>query len=160
MATRKQALNIPPAVQIGLSVAVLGGAAYGIYAIITAIKEAEAKRKAAAQLALLQGEITQLSTVPGQGPSYPLSQYNTWANNLYMAMNSTWYDPTSWGTGEDTIIQIFEKLNNNADYLKLTEAYGTKDGNSLSEWLVDELSQSYIDQINSILSRKGIIYRI
>ena len=157
---RKKKINIPPQVQIAIGIAVLGGVGYGIYAIIKGIKNAEAKRKAAEQLALLQGEIQQLATVPGQGPSYPLSQYDTWANNLYMAMDSSWYNPFSWGTTEDLIIQTFQKLNNNADYLKLTTAFGTKDGYTLTEWLVDELSQSYIDQLNSILSQKGIIYKI
>jgi hypothetical protein len=97
-------------------------------------------------------------------PSYPNSQYFAWANQLETAM----FD---WGTDEAAIFNIFEQLNNNADFLKLKQAFGTRNYSggivpfiygsyTLDEWFAEELNQTDIATINSILASKGIIYRV
>jgi hypothetical protein len=159
MAT-KQRLN--PTVQTAIYGGLAIGAAVGLYFAIDAIKKAAARRRAAQQLNNIQGELNALGSVSNQKPTLPLSQFDTLANTLYTAMASSWYNPFSWGTTETDIISVFQTINNNADYLALQKAFGVKDGYTLDQWLTDDLSDSpdVKAQINSILTSKGIIYRI
>ena len=91
---------------------------------------------------------------------------NSVANNLFNAMDG-------YGTDEDAIILAFSKINSDADFDAVNTAFGTKTissgtGNiffsdftgNLSQCLVDELSEYYIDQINSDLANRGISRRI
>lgn len=92
--------------------------------------------------------------------SYPLSNYNIWADTLQAAM----FDA---GTNESAIFSIFRKLKNPRDLLQLVKAFGTrayysfgwKQGDyNLAQWFNEELSESEIDEINSILKSNNIIY--
>lgn len=98
-------------------------------------------------------------------PTYPQSQYNTWANQLESAM----FD---WGTDETTVFAVFKNLKNNSDYLKLFQAFGKREYTGgiapgffypqydLTQWLREELSESDINTINTDLRNKGITYQI
>ena len=98
-------------------------------------------------------------------PTYPQSQYNTWANQLESSM----FD---WGTDENTIFAVFKNLKNNSDYLKLFQAFGKREytggiapgffypSYDLTQWLREELDDTDINKINSELQAKGITYRI
>ncbi len=100
----------------------------------------------------------------GGSTSYPDSQFYAWANRLEQAMFDV-------GTDEDAIFDIFGSLRNNSDFLKLKQAFGIRnytggfvpgflsDDLSLDGWIAQELDGSEINEINSILSRKGITYR-
>lgn len=95
----------------------------------------------------------------GQKPSYQDSQYKILADKLRQSMDSTWYDPTSYGTDEEQIRGVFSKMNNNLDVLKLVQSFGNPDGYSLSDWLTSELSQLDIQiYVNAPLKAKGITY--
>ena len=95
----------------------------------------------------------------GQSPSYQDSQYKILADKLLQSMDSTWYDPSSYGTDEEQIRGVFAKMNNNIDVLKLVQAFGNPDGYSLSDWLTSELSQLDIQiYVNAPLKSKGITY--
>lgn len=99
--------------------------------------------------------------------TYPDSQYFAFANRLEQAM----FD---WGTDEAAILDVFNQLKNNADYLALKSAFGVRDYTggivpyiplispklSLEGWLQEELSSSYINEINTMLYNKGITYRV
>lgn len=116
--------------------------------------------KAAQEQQSLNQESSQAGT-----PTYPNSQYQAWANRLEQAM----FD---WGTEEETIFEIFSSLQNNADFLKLKLAFGTRtytggvlpgffnDKLSLDAWLQQELDESELARVNQILSSKGITYRV
>lgn len=78
-----------------------------------------------------------------------------------------------YGTNEDRIVDVFKQLRNNADFDALTDAYGVREVSSgtgnifqsnfkgdLSSTLRNELSSSWIDDINDELSSKGISRRI
>lgn len=92
------------------------------------------------------------------------TQASIFANNIYESMDG-------WGTYEETIVDTFKKLKNNADFLAVNKAYGTRTVFSRT-WFVpdqtstmipalhDELSQYWIDEVNKILDNKGITYRI
>lgn len=95
----------------------------------------------------------------------------TGAGNLdYRALANEIFDACDgYGTGEDSIVAVFQQLRNNADFDALQDAYGVREVSSgtwnvfqtnfegdLSSTLRDELSSSWISKINGILSSKGI----
>lgn len=97
--------------------------------------------------------------------TYPQSQFFAWANRLEQAMFDV-------GTDEDAIFDVFSRLNNNADFLALKQAFGVRnytggfvpgffsDDLSLDGWLQQELDASEMAAINNKLASKGITYRI
>jgi hypothetical protein len=98
----------------------------------------------------------------GLALSYPLSNYNVWADELQAAMFDT-------GTDEDTIFSIFERLKNIRDLLQLIKSFGVRtyyvfgisQGDyNLAQWFQEELSTSDIEEINSILHAKNITYSL
>ena len=106
----------------------------------------------------VQQDILQ-NTFAGQQPSYQDSQYRILADKLLQSMDSSWYDPTSYGTDEAQIQGVFQKMNNNTDVLKLVQAFGSPDGYTLSDWLTSELAQADIQiYVNGPLRSKGITY--
>lgn len=96
--------------------------------------------------------------------SYPDSQFYAWANRLEQSMFDV-------GTDEDAIFDVFGSLRNNSDFIKLKQAFGVRnytggyvpgflsDDLSLDGWIAQELDGSEINELNSILARKGITYR-
>ena len=100
----------------------------------------------------------------GEELTYPVSEYKTMADIIYSAGMDT------FGTDEDTIYNVFERLQNNVDYLQLYKAFGRRraeftvcwgnDCPDLPTWLHTELNSSEIEHVNNILERKGIKYRV
>ena len=96
--------------------------------------------------------------------SYPLSVYETYAQDLYGAMYR-------FGTEEDTIFRIMGYMKNDADVLQLIKAFGVRKagagqlfaGNgTLNEFFSDELDSTDIGIINKTLAAKknpSITYR-
>lgn len=87
--------------------------------------------------------------------SYPKSQYTTWANILESAM-------FKMGTDEDSIYNVFRKMNNDDDVKALITAFGSRRqelqlySSTLGEWLTRELDESELTELNEILSNKNI----
>lgn len=89
----------------------------------------------------------------GQIPSYLDTQYNGFADTLYQSMKGV-------GTYEEEVAGIMYKMKNDQDVLKLIQAFGTRDGYTLSEWIADDFSQEdKAFYINNILARKNIKFR-
>ena len=61
-----------------------------------------------------------------------------------------------WGTDEDAIYGAFYQLNNTADFLKLENVFGLRDGHDLDWWMRSELSPRDLRKLNEILANKGI----
>ena len=89
--------------------------------------------------------------------SYPLSVYETYAQDLYGAMYR-------FATDESTIYRIMGYMKNDADVLQLIKAYGVRPagggqlfiGNAtLNEWFSDELDTTEIGIINKTLASKN-----
>ena len=98
----------------------------------------------------------------GEKPTYPLSNYDTFANQLQSAM----FDA---GTDETTIYNVFKKLKKNLDYLYLLKAFGNRNyfyfginqgAYNLGQWLTEELNGDEIENINKILAKNKITYRV
>ena len=96
----------------------------------------------------------------GVKKTYPDSWYQNKASTLYSSMNSTWYDPTTWGTSEEPIYQIFNECQNDLDVIALYTAFGVRDGYTLQEWLDGDLEPEEKDKINQMFSIKGITKRV
>ncbi len=130
-----------------------GGALIAIYLIFFRKKSPEALEDAALTEEASAGALT-----------YPDSQYFAIANKLEQAM----FDLQ---TNEDSVYNAFRMLKNNADFVKLKQAFGerTYTGGwipgflygklSLDGWIEEELEPDEIDIVNSILQANGIIYR-
>lgn len=109
-------------------------------------------------------EEQQALTAEAGSTTYPDSQFYAWANRLEQSMFDI-------GTDENAIFEVFGSLRNNADFVKLKQAFGIRnytggyvpgflsDDLSLDGWIAQELDSSEISALNSILQRKGITYR-
>jgi len=89
----------------------------------------------------------------GQNLSYQNTQYQIFADALLTAMKG-------FGTDEDAVKDVMNKMNNNADILKLIQVFGVRDGYGLSAWITDDFSAEDKDKyINQVLRSKGITYQ-
>ncbi len=94
----------------------------------------------------------------GNSRSYRRTEYNQFADDIEHSTSGA-------GTNISTINQIFAKLKNNADVLQLMKTYGQRPssffgepiGNeTLSQFIVSQLSLSERIKLNSMLTKKGI----
>ena len=90
-------------------------------------------------------------------PNYTNTQYSIFAEALYSAMADSWF---WYGTDEDAIKSIMQKMKNDADVLKLNTSFGTKDGYTLSMWFRSELETSDLDEyVNAPLRANGVTFQ-
>lgn len=170
MASAYNEFNRQPPVVKGVVVVGLGLIGWGIYRAIKKEKDRKEATQAAAQA---QAELDQMAA-QGVRPSYPVSQYLTYADRLVQAMNGC-------GTNEDLVYSVFNAMKNDADVLQLIASFGLRYytpcalsdpvsyaiwqfndkayGGELATWLSYDLSDSEIGNINSILQAKGIHYQ-
>lgn len=74
--------------------------------------------------------------------------YTTMADSIYKAMKGV-------GTDEEVIYNTLENLKNKADWKKLVAAFDKKDEMTLVEWIKDDMSDSEIEKVNTILKAIG-----
>lgn len=92
----------------------------------------------------------------GTTPSYPNNNYKMWADQLEVAMYGA-------GTDEAMIYQVFSMMKNDADVIKLIDAFGSRKGflqwnaTTLPQWIQGDLRDR--TELNNILKQKGISYR-
>lgn len=99
----------------------------------------------------LNADLDEHITQTGESPTLSNVQYNLLANKLYNAMKGP-------GTDEDTVFACFNQLRNTADILKLIAVFGTKDGETLDQWVRGDLTSWEINRLNTNLANKGIAY--
>lgn len=85
--------------------------------------------------------------------SYPVSKYIDMANQLFHAMDGL-------GSNEAAVYSVFKQLKNDADFVALVSNFGTRKGQALSAWIHDDLSVGIISELNGIMKKKGITYKI
>jgi hypothetical protein len=94
----------------------------------------------------------------GQKPSFPRSQYKSFADTIQQ-------ENLSFDTDEEKIYGIFKQMKNDLDITLLVEAFGqrrpqfTLNDVALVPFLNEDLSKSEIEEINKILIAKNIKFR-
>ena len=162
-------------VLVGLGIVV--GVPYGIY---TYVKNVAANKKAMQTINQAQQDEASLSA-GGIKPSYLQTQYQTWANEIMVAINDCQQDHD---TMKQTILGIFGNMQNVADVLQVITAFGIKTATpcwqdvtyllcnismevsskswtgDLSWWLEQAFNNDSdgFTQINNLLQQKGINY--
>lgn len=149
-----------------LNILLLAGGAYVLYNVLSGVNKAmkllvDPEDVAREQQKIDENTKTDLNKLQSEGikPSYPDTSYANWANQLESAFL------IAWGTNEDAVYRIFGYMKNDADVIKLEEAFGLR----RMEWtlakanlamMIDyEMSNSEISKINEILKSKGITRR-
>lgn len=79
------------------------------------------------------------------------TQAKTYADQLYTAMKG-------FGTDEDTIFTVFNRIETNDDLNLILSQFGIRDNETLPQWLIGDLSSSDRRKLNQILAGKGIDY--
>jgi len=101
-------------------------------------------------------------------PSFPATTYTNLADKIYEA-GCPYVGCV--GTDEEAIYDAFKQLNTDCDAILLDKAFGTRDPRGgfcipfttcdvrLGQWLMTELSADSIEEINKILTSKGLTTR-
>lgn len=99
----------------------------------------------------LNNELNDHIQETGESLTMSNATFNMLANKLYTAMKGP-------GTDEDTVFSVFGQLSNTADMLKLVAVFGTRDGETLDQWIRGDLGYFDLQKLNRLLSNKGIAY--
>lgn len=106
-----------------------------------------------------KGELLALE-MQGIKPTYNIAEYEAMADDLERAMKSDWLNPSTWGTRDEKVFNVFAKLFNDVDFLKLNAVFGIRQGANLKEWIESDMSESEINKINNFLKTNGLSKRI
>lgn len=139
--------GIPPAIKV------VGGTLFA-YWVYRKIDNAVQTGKSRAQQQQQNQELDQFIQ-QGQNLTYPLGQYAIMADTLQVAMEGPWYDPTD----EDAVKGVLNQLVHNADFLQMQKAFGIRDSWNLARWIRGDFTQDEINELNGILTSKGIVYQ-
>ena len=137
-------------------IALIGGAVIGLYVgyrVIKNIGDLYRTTKGRFQANLELGALENKNI----NPSYTATQYNIMAEQLYVAMKNYWY---SYGTDEDSIKAVMQKMKNDADVLKLVNAFGNREGYDLAGWLRDDMEDPDMEEyVNGPLRANGVTFQ-
>ena len=145
-------------------IVVAGAAVLVTTGVIIYIKVSRAAQKAKAKNAQKDLKNDLKTAISSQPASYSDGQYQEFANSLWQAMDG-------WGTDNDKIMSVMDKMKNDTDILKLIDIYGIRKISSgkgnpapdLNDGLTaafgDELSSSEINKINKKFEDKKIKFR-
>lgn len=126
----------------------IGGSIAAAVAIKRAVDNSKARKAARA---IERDEETLKKN--GQDASYLDTQYNMFADTLYTAMKGV-------GTDEEAVAGVMYKMKTDVDLLKLVQAFGKRNGYSLTDWIASEFSQEDKSfYVNEVLQRKGLKFR-
>lgn len=151
-------------IAVGVSAVAIAGISFAGWKIYKYLKESKGRKQTELENKTGGKDLRDLQAL-GQKASYPDSQYATWANQLKEAFNGCGTSNGVWKT-------VFGSLKNEVDVLKLNQTYGTRTFDecnwefnfgdftgTLSQALVHELSDSEMNEVNTMLEKAGIKYR-
>lgn len=145
-----------------VAVAVVGGVGYIGFKIYKKLSNTDKGQKKEEKS--WDKEAEALNKDPKTKATISTQQLQSYANVLQTAMNGM-------TTNVGAITSVFNALKNDADFAGLTAAFGVRTINSgvylvpdftgtLAACLTDELSTSEKNDLNTILAKKGIKYRV
>jgi hypothetical protein len=163
----------------------IGIAFYIGYTFVKRIKD-QAELIKQRQTVKEQEDEIEVKVKEGQKQTYQNSQYRAWAdgiqkqfdgcdfaiNRIILPSSSPeWFGNENWSSSGAYIANIFLKLKNDIDFLKLNTAYGIRKFDqcgwgtgdfegSLQGAITDELDESERGTLNKYISQQGITYRV
>lgn len=63
-----------------------------------------------------------------------------------------------WGTDEDAVYEVMNKMNSRSDVVLLIKTFGIRDGKNLVQWITSELNASERAKVNNILQTNNVNY--
>jgi len=156
--------NLDPRIRLVVQLGSVALATYIVYKVIKAGKQAKYDKSNRNEIQASSNELQVLNQNPATKQKISNAQASAFANKLFASMNGK-------GTYENEIISVFRNIYNDADFLAIQKAFGTRTIESrtyfvpdfrgtLIPCLADELDSDYTKQINEILRRKKIKYRV
>ena len=156
--------NLDPRVRLGWKAIALGITAYLVVRLFRSGKQFIEDKPFDTETQETANELQILNQNPSTKQTISNSQAMAFANKIYSCMNGK-------GTYEEELIGVFNHLKNNADFLAVNKAYGTRTVYSKTYFvddyrgtmlgaIADELDVYYIKRINAILAKKGIKRRV
>ena len=131
------------------------GGALGLIALVVAYYFGS--RTGKASVTVLNEAGNAANEINAAGLTYRLSTYDQMAAGIYEAVSGIFTD-------EQAVYSEFSQLRTHDDVLQLIKSFGSRGfwgfKGTLSEWLYQGMSSSEIAQINSILSRNNIDYKL
>lgn len=157
-------VNLDPRVRLGLQIIALGVTAYLVVRLFKGGKQFISDKPFNTEAQETANELQILNQNPSTKQTISNSQAMAFANKIWSCMNGK-------GTYEEELIGVFTHLKNNADFLAVNKAYGTRTVFSKTYFvddfrgtmlgaIADELDVEYIKRINAILAKKGIKRRV
>lgn len=159
----------------------VGGAVAGYFAITSFINKLKSDAAMQDAIATQRNQETELQQLQNSGvkPTYPISQYKQWADELQsqfdgcdfgvrIPVDPRYFGGYFWSNSGAKIANIILQFKNDADYLALSTAWGASrtydqcgwgTGNftgNLSQAVTDELDTREIIALNEFLVSKGI----
>ena len=160
----------------GKGITVVGGLTLSAVAVITLIKRIKADAKLANERAAVVQSQTELnnSITNNVTPSYPSSQYKSWAESIVTQITGCDFSSPGFGLSNSyyTINECFSKLKNDADFLSLVTAYDVQTFPKCGSFLMGsftgdlyssiayKLNQDERDALNNTLQSNGIKYQV
>lgn len=152
--------NIIPK-EFRISLAIIGGGylAYAIYKKMNPSEEEKQEEQLQSEATSVKDPKTGKSVSCKQNLSYSPSQYQSWANTLYDSFFA------GFGTDEETVYAIMNKLKNECDLKQLIADFGLRRQEfrfseyDLPWFMRDELDKDELSYVNRILATKGINYQ-
>lgn len=162
---QKSFLGLPPWAKGVVAVAIVGGVAYGVYALSKALKDRKENKEDKEEQKDWEGEQEKIDKDPKRKATLSPASLSSKANKIFSAMDG-------YGTDEEAIISVFRSLKTDGDFIGLQKAFGIRTIDSgylnpapnfkgtLTAAITDEVSNYYKQRINKILTDKKIKYRV
>ena len=149
----------------GLKIAMLVGGAIGLVVLYRALSGFVSNQNGRQEVQGASNELDRLNQSPATRQKMSPYQAEQTSNAMFTAMDG-------YGTNEDAIYVAFRQMKNNADFLAVTKAFGTRvvdagQGSwvkdmkgTLTQCLQDELDSDERKKVNEILKARNIRFRI
>jgi len=149
----------------GKKIAIIIGALIGVYIIYRITKGVIKEKGNMSEVQEAYNELDKLNQNPVSAQKITTFQAEQYANIIFTAVNG-------WQTDEIAIAKVFYRLNNNADFLAISKAFGIRKISSgylnpepdyratLTEALTIDLDAEEKKKLNAILIKKKLKYRI
>jgi len=156
--------NLDPRVRLIVQIGSVALATWVVFKLIKAGRQMKEDKENRGENQATTNELQVLNQNPATKQKISTSQASAYANKIFASMNGK-------GTYEEEIVGVFYKLYNDADFLALQKAFGTRTIESrtwfvedfrgtLIQCMADELDVDYTKRINDILRKKKIKFRV